>query len=130
MRIFIVEDSKDVRERLGYMLSEIPEVELVGYAEDELGAIKRIGELLPDVVTLDLSLHPESGISVLKYIKKYHVATRVIVLTNYTDRFYADSCKKAGADFFFDKILQFSRVRPAIWSWVHDSFHTSVALEI
>jgi DNA-binding NarL/FixJ family response regulator len=84
-----------------------------------LGAIERINKLLPDVVTLDISLKPGSGISVLENIKKQHPEIKVIVLTNYTDEFSANSCKRAGADYFFDKTFQFSRVRSALWSWIN-----------
>ncbi len=119
MNVFIVEDSDVVREHMQSMLSAIPGVEVVGYAVDELGAIERINTLLPDVVTLDISLQPGSGIRVLENIKKKHPAMKVIVLTNYTDEFYANSCKLAGADCFFDKTFQFSRVRSALWSWIN-----------
>lgn len=108
-----------MREHMQSMLSAIPGVEVVGYAVDELGAIERINKLLPDVVTLDISLKPGSGINVLENIKKQHPEIKVIVLTNYTDEFSANSCKRAGADCFFDKTFQFSRVRSAMWSWVN-----------
>lgn len=119
MNVFIVEDSDIVREHMQSMLSAIPGVDVVGYATDEQGAIERINALLPDVVTLDLNLKPGSGISVLEIIKKQHPEMKVIVLTNYTDEFYANSCKRAGADYFFDKTFQFSRVRSALWSWIN-----------
>lgn len=119
MNVFIVEDSDVVREHMQSMLSAIPGVEVVGYAVDEQGAIERINTLLPDVVTLDISLQPGSGIRVLENIKKEHPAMKVIVLTNYTDEYYVNSCKLAGADCFFDKTFQFSRVRSALWSWIN-----------
>lgn len=119
MNVFIVEDSDIVREHMQSMLSAIPGVEVVGYAVDERSAIDRINALLPDVVTLDISLKPGSGISVLENVKKQHPKIKVIVLTNYTDEYSANSCKRAGADCFFDKTFQFSRVRSALWSWVN-----------
>ena len=119
MNVFIVEDSEIVRDHMLSMLSVIPGIAVVGYAADEMGAIESINALLPDVVTLDISLQPGSGINVLENIKKHHPSIKVIVLTNYTDEFYAKSCKRAGADFFFDKTFQFSRVRSALWSWVN-----------
>jgi DNA-binding NarL/FixJ family response regulator len=119
MNVFIVEDSAIVREYIQSMLSAIPGVEVVGYATDEFSAINQINELLPDVVTLDISLKPGSGINVLEHIKQQHPEIKVIVLTNYTDEFYANSCRRAGADCFFDKTFQFPRVRSALWSWVN-----------
>lgn len=126
MNVFIVEDSEIVRKHMESMLSAIPGVKIVGYAEEEVEAVTRINALLPDVVTLDISLQTGSGINVLETIKKQHPAIKVIVLTNYTDEFYADSCKRAGADCFFDKTFQFSRVRSALWSWINTDHMTAV----
>lgn len=117
MNLFIVEDSEVVRERLQSMLSDIPGVTVAGYAVDELDAIGRINKLLPDVVTLDLRLKHGSGINVLKDIKKHHPEIKVIVLANDDNRVYEDSCMRAGADCFFDKSFQLSRVYSALWLW-------------
>jgi len=122
MKVFIVEDSENIRGYLQSMLSGIPGVMVTGYAANELEAIKLIDELLPDVVTLDIHLQSGSGITVLDYIKKHHDAIKVIVLTNYTDEFYANKCIHAGADYVFDKTSQFSLVRPVLWSWIHADY--------
>lgn len=117
MNLFIVEDSEAVRERLQSMLSDIPGIAVVGYAGNELDAIERINTLLPDVVTLDLRLQSGSGFNVLENIKKYHPGIKVIVLTNDDNQVYEARCMRAGADLFFDKSFQFSRVYSALWLW-------------
>lgn len=119
MNVFMVEDTESARGHLQSMLSNIPGVSVVGFAVDELEAINRIGELLPDVVTLDIRLQPGSGIAVLEYIKKHHAAIKVIVLTNYVDEYYRYKCKHAGADYVFDKILQFQQAVSVLWSLAH-----------
>jgi len=122
MKIFIVEDSEAVRGHLQSMVTNIPGVEVIGWAMDEQGAITGIGELLPDVVTLDIRLQPGSGLVVLEYLKKHHAGIKVIVLTNNIDEFYIDSCKRNGADFVFDKTFQFSRVNSVLWSWINEGY--------
>ena len=116
MKVFIVEDSKVIRGLIESMLIDLPMIELVGSAGDEAGAIMGIEKLLPDVVILDLNLKPGSGISVLEKFKNGHAGIKFIVLTNYVDDFYFKSCKAAGANYFFDKTFQFSRVRSVLWS--------------
>lgn len=116
MNVFMVEDTESARGHLQSMLSNIPGVSVVGFAVDELGAIDRIGELLPDIVTLDISLRHGSGIAVLEYIKKHHASIKVIVLTNYVDEYYRHQCKHAGADYVFDKISQFQQAVSVLWS--------------
>lgn len=115
MKLFIVEDSEDVHQRMESMLSEIPGIAFAGHATDELGAIERIDALSPHVVILDLCLRPGSGINVLEHVKRNHPKTKVFVLTNYADEFYEDKCRRAGADCFFDKTFQFSRLYSALW---------------
>lgn len=119
MNVFIVEDSGAMRESLRSMLSEFHDVRIVGYAADEPGAIEQIDALLPDVVILDLNLQSGSGVAVLKNIKKYHAGIKVMVLTNCTDEFYVDACKRANADYFFDKSFQFMQVREVFLNWDH-----------
>ncbi len=117
MNVFIVEDSEVMRESLRSMLSDFRNVEIVGYAVDEAGAIERINALQPDVVILDLNLQTGSGVTVLKNVKKHIPEIKVIVLTNYSDEFYVDACKRAKADYFFDKSFQFMQVREVISEW-------------
>lgn len=124
MNLFIVEDSEAVRERLQFMLSDIPGIKVAGYAAEELDAIERINRILPDVVTVDLRLQTGSGFNVLKDIKKYHPEIRVIVLSNDDDRIFEDSCKRAGADCYFDKSFQLSRVYSALWVWSNSASET------
>ena len=119
MNVFIVEDSEAMRESLRSMLSEFHDVRIAGYAADETGAIEQINALLPDVVILDLNLQSGSGVAVLKNIKKHHAAITVMVLTNCNGELYADACKRANADYFFDKSFQFMQVREVFLNWKH-----------
>lgn len=119
MNVFIVESSEIARGALQSVLSDMSDIRVVGYAVDESDAIKRIGALLPDAVILDLSLRSGSGIGVLENIKKHHATIKVIVFTNSTDDFYVDCCKRAGADYFFDKSFQFTQLREVLWKWTH-----------
>ncbi|MBI5658917.1 MAG: response regulator transcription factor [Nitrosomonadales bacterium] len=114
VNVFIVEDSESVRTRLQAMLSGIPGVAVTGLAVDEAGAIAGVESLSPDVVILDLHLQRGSGLKVLSSIKKDHAATRVIVLTNFSNDSCSSYCKQAGADYFFDKSFQFMLVGAAL----------------
>jgi DNA-binding NarL/FixJ family response regulator len=110
MNVFIVEDSEIVSDELKAMLSEIPGIKLVGHAVDERSAIEQIGATLTDVVVLDIALRTGSGINVLHVIKKRNPAIKVVMLTNYTDACYVSRCIGSGADYFYDKSLEFMKV--------------------
>ena len=109
MKLFIADDSSAVRARLIAMLSNLEKIESIGEAQDVAGAISSIGELKPDAVILDIQMPGGSGIDVLKHVKKEQPATVVIILTNYPYSQYRRECMEGGADYFFDKSLEFNR---------------------
>jgi DNA-binding NarL/FixJ family response regulator len=122
INVFIVEDSETMRENLRSMLSEFHGIRITGYAADEAGAINQINTSLPDVVVLDLNLQSGSGVAVLKDVKKHHAGIKVMVLTNCNGEAYANACRRANADYFFDKSFQFMEVREVFSDWNKDGF--------
>ena len=110
MKVFIADDSQVMRERIIEMLSELPEIEIIGQAEDGLQATNLIEKLNPDVVILDIRMPRGNGMDVLQNIKKNNPALIVIMLTNYPYTQYRKKCMKAGADYFFDKSSEFEKV--------------------
>jgi DNA-binding NarL/FixJ family response regulator len=110
MKVFIADDSQVLRERLHEMLSELPGVEIMGYAQDVPEALTSIKALKPDVVILDIRMPGGSGVDVLQDIKKEEKTPMVIVLTNYPYPQYRKKCMELGADFFFDKSAEFEKV--------------------
>ena len=119
MNVFIVGDSAVMLKSLNFILSGIPGLTVVGHAAGEADAIESIGVLLPHVVILDISLRHGAGMDILKSIKKHHPAIKVMVLGECTDEFYSSNCKRAGADYFFDKAFHLPRVHATLWQWVY-----------
>ena len=115
LKLFLVDDSVYIRQRLTRMLAQLKGVEIVGQATEASQAIQAILHLKPDVVLLDIGLAGEAtGINVLQNVKQKKSTPVVIVLTNYPYQEYQRKCLDAGADFFFDKSTQFERVVPVI----------------
>jgi DNA-binding NarL/FixJ family response regulator len=110
IKIFIVDDSLIVRERLVAILDELAGIEMMGQAENVAEAVSAIRKLQPDVVILDIRLPDGSGIDVLRNIKQDEAAPVVIILTNYPYSGYRQKCLKAGADFFLDKSTEFDQI--------------------
>jgi DNA-binding NarL/FixJ family response regulator len=123
MKVFIIDDSAVVRERLRGMLSELTEVEIIGEAQDPLEATNSVQRVKPDAVILDIRMPGGSGIDVLQNIKKDKPAPIVIILTNYPYPQYRKKCMDAGADFFFDKSTEFDKITEVFKQLIQDS-HT------
>ena len=120
MRVFLVDDSAVVRERLRAMLSELAEIEIIGEAQNPPEATSSIEKLKPDAVILDIRMPGGSGIDVLQDIKKDNQAPMVIVLTNYPYPQYRRKCMDAGADFFFDKSNEFDKIAEVFKQFIRD----------
>ncbi len=101
--IYIVDDSKALRERLVSMLSEIDGIEVVGQARNAGEAIDGIRHLKPRVVILDIQMPGGNGIEVLRAIKQDLLPPVVLMLTNHPYAQYRDKCLELGADYFLDK---------------------------
>ncbi len=114
MKVLIVDDSNVVRGRIVEMLSGIAGVEIVGEAANSIDAIHLVNKLKPDAVTLDIRIPGESGIEVLKKIKKSQPSTIVAVLTNFPEEQYKKKCYQLGGDYFFSKSDEFEKVEEVI----------------
>ena len=111
MNVFIGDDSSIVCRGLNTMLSEFPDVHIVGKAATAQDAITEVEVMNPDVVILDIRLRDGSGIEVLERIKKGTTSPIVIMLTNYPYPQYRKRCMDLGADYFFDKVTEIELVR-------------------
>lgn len=114
MKVFVVEDSAVIRERLKRLLAEMPEVQVVGETGDAQLALAAILEQRPDVVLLDIHILNGNGIDVLQRLKQERVAPAVIILTDYPYPEYRQVCLDAGADFFLVKSTDFEQIVPAL----------------
>ncbi len=114
MKVFLVDDSLVIRQRLKRLLADVEEVQVIGEAEEVQEATDAILKQKPDVVLLDIHLFNGNGIDVLQRLKKEKPAPAVIMLTNYPYPQYRQKCLDAGADFFFVKSTEFDQVVPAL----------------
>jgi DNA-binding NarL/FixJ family response regulator len=110
LKVFISDDSTTVRERLVTMALDLPEVDVVGQAEDAPASLDAIRQTQPDVVILDIRMPGGSGIEVLRSLKKMTPSPVVIMLTNFAYEQYRKKCEAAGADFFLDKSTEFDQL--------------------
>lgn len=66
--VLVVDDSAFFRNALKRMLSEDPEIQIVGIARDGQEALEQIRLLKPDVVTLDVEMPKMDGLATLQVI--------------------------------------------------------------
>ncbi|WP_077211540.1 protein-glutamate methylesterase/protein-glutamine glutaminase [Bacillus dakarensis] len=70
IKVLIVDDSAFMRKLLHDFLSENQSIEVIGTARNGEDAIKKIQELKPDVVTMDIEMPILNGLEALRYIMR------------------------------------------------------------
>jgi DNA-binding NarL/FixJ family response regulator len=120
MKVLIVDDSAIMRERLIKLLSTVKGIEKIEEAKNVSEAVNSVREHNPDVVILDIKLSRESGIDLLRDIKKNTPVPVVIILTSYPYPQYRKKCLELGADFFFDKSSDINRLIEVLKKLVKD----------
>ena len=70
IRVLVVDDSALMRKLIPAILARDPSIEVVGTAMDGAFALKKIEELQPDVVTLDLEMPRMDGMETLRLIMR------------------------------------------------------------
>ena len=124
LRVFLVEDSISVRDRLIELLADPGNVEIVGYAESQDASLAKMRDGSVDVAIVDLNLKGGSGFGVIEAVRAQNpkAPPTIVVLTNYAFPEYEVACRQRGADFFFDKSTQFGAVKQLL-SVLRDRAH-------
>jgi CheY-like chemotaxis protein len=99
LRVFLVEDSASIRDRLGDFLSEPGKVEMIGYAATEADAVRQLATQRVDVAIVDLNLKEGTGIGVIESVRALHATPppTIVVLTNYAFPEFEAACRERGA---------------------------------
>ena len=97
IRVLIVDDHAIIRKGLRAVLDLVPDIDLVGEAENGEQAVKLDLELVPDVILMDLMMPEMDGIACIKQIKTQRPKARILVLTNFAGEEMIFPAIKAGA---------------------------------
>ncbi len=97
IRVMVVDDHPIVRQGVRSLLSNYNDFEVVGEAETGAIALQRIGDLLPNVVLLDIRMPGETGIGLAKQLRQIAPETKILMLTSFDDSEYVTGALRAGA---------------------------------
>jgi NarL family two-component system response regulator LiaR len=97
IRVLIVDDHVIIRKGVKAVLDLVPDIELVGEAENGKQAIEMDLDLQPDVILMDLMMPEMDGIACTREIKAQRPGARILVLTNFAGEDMIFPAIKAGA---------------------------------
>src|SRR5689334_17482412 len=85
IRVLVVDDHPVVRQGLRTFLDLQDDLTVVGEAGDGAAAVAAAVEHRPDVILLDLRMPGTDGTVALRGLRECGVASKVLVVTNFTD---------------------------------------------
>jgi NarL family two-component system response regulator LiaR len=97
IRVLVVDDHAIIRKGVKAVLDLVPDIELVGEAENGKQAIKMDLDLQPDVILMDLMMPEMDGIASIREIKAQRPDAIILVLTNFAGEDMIFPAIKAGA---------------------------------
>ena len=95
--IVLVDDHAVVRAGVRRLLEQEALFDVIGEAESGEKAYQLFGELKPDVMVMDLSMHGMGGLEAIRRILMRHERARILVLTMHEDLSFANQALKLGA---------------------------------
>jgi DNA-binding NarL/FixJ family response regulator len=113
-RILIVDDHPVVRQGLALLINREPDLAVCGDAEEAASALRRIEELKPDLVVVDISLNGPDGLDLLKNIRARDPGLPVLILSMMDELLYAERGLRAGANGYIMKQQATEQVLVAI----------------
>jgi two-component system chemotaxis response regulator CheB len=72
INVLVVDDSALVRSALKDILESDPQIKVIGTAADPFAAAKRLSQIVPDVITLDVEMPRMDGLTFLRKIMTQH----------------------------------------------------------
>jgi len=111
LRIFLVEDSIDVRDLMIENLAMIPGVVVAGMSESETDALDQLNALACDILIVDIQLKKGNGINLLRQLseKQNYDPLKIICSNNATEVFRRVG-RQYGVNHFFDKTSEFPQL--------------------
>ncbi len=114
MKILIVDDSKEIRDRILRLIASKTDFTKVLQAETLHQAKEIISGETPEVLLLDIKLPDGTAFDILDSIDRTTYSPIIIILTNYDLPSYREEAREKGASYFFDKATEFLDLRDTL----------------
>jgi two-component system, chemotaxis family, protein-glutamate methylesterase/glutaminase len=86
IRVLIIDDSAAIRRLLWDILSSDPAINVVGTAPNAAVAMEKLGQVAPDVITLDVEMPDVTGLELLAKIRAVQPRLPVIMFSSLTQK--------------------------------------------
>jgi two-component system invasion response regulator UvrY len=103
IKVFIVDDHEVVRQGLKHIISQAPDIEVIGEAENGARFLEKIPGMAVDVVLMDIEMPEKNGLETLIQLKTLHPDLPVIILSIFQEEQYGLRLINYGAAGYLSK---------------------------
>lgn len=97
IRVLVVDDHRLVRQGLRALLASAPDIEVIGEARDGREAIDMATDQIPNIILMDVDMPRLSGLQATQAIRALDLASRIIILSMYSDEALVRQAMRNGA---------------------------------
>lgn len=110
----LADDHVLMREGIRQLLEFDGSIEVIGEANDGIECLKKLPEINPQVLLLDINMPKKNGIEVLKEIREKDIDVKVLVLTVHDEIEYLLEAIDIGVDGYIMKDSESTELKKAI----------------
>lgn len=114
IQVLLADDHAVVRDGLRFLLEVQGDISVVGNAVNGRDAVRRVKELKPDVVIMDIAMPELNGIEATHQIREACPATRVLILSMHASTEHVRQALRAGAQGYLLKKSAGAEVADAV----------------
>lgn len=126
-QILIVDDHPIIREGLTHVLNLHEDLHVccaAGSAEEAMAAVA----CQPDLAIVDLSLHSNSGLDLVKTLRQHYPELAILVLSMHDETLFAERALRAGANGYLMKLEATEHILNAIREVLAGNIYLSAAM--
>lgn len=97
IRVALVDDHSLVRDGIRALLSVMPQLDVVGEAENGAQAIEMVGRCQPDLLLMDIGLKDKNGLELTRLLGKQYPHLKILILSMYDNHEYVSESVRSGA---------------------------------
>ena len=113
VRIMVVDDSLLMRNKLIKVLDGLG-YNVAGTASDGVEAIKKFDELLPDIVTMDISMPKMNGLDAVEKIIESYPSAKIVMISAINQKTLVLEAIEKGAKHFIVKPFSSNKIKSVI----------------